>query len=57
MEWIPTLSDRQGPVYRRIIEALTEDIASGRLRRGQQLPTHRALAKVLGIDLTTVTRA
>ena len=30
---------------------------SGRLRRGQQLPTHRALAQALGIDLTTVTRA
>jgi DNA-binding transcriptional MocR family regulator len=57
MDWIPTLNDRQGPVYQRIVEALTADIASGRLRRGQQLPTHRALAKALGIDLTTVTRA
>jgi DNA-binding transcriptional MocR family regulator len=57
MDWIPTLNDRAGPVYQRIVEALTADIASGRLRRGQQLPTHRALAKVLGIDLTTVTRA
>jgi DNA-binding transcriptional MocR family regulator len=57
MDWIPTLADRQGPVYRRIVEALTADIASGRLRRGQQLPTHRALAKALDIDLTTVTRA
>jgi len=27
------------------------------LRRGQALPTHRTLAKTLGIDLTTVTRA
>jgi len=33
------------------------DIAAGRLVRGQQLPTQRALAKSLGIDLTTVTRA
>lgn len=57
MDWIPTLSDREGPVYQRIVEALTADIASGRLRRGQQLPTHRALAKALGIDLTTATRA
>src|SRR5262249_38329924 len=57
MDWIPTLNDREGPVYQRIVEALTADIASGRLRRGQQLPTHRALAKALGIDLTTVTRA
>jgi len=57
MEWVPTLADREGPVYRRIVEALSADIASGRLNRGQQLPTHRALAKTLGIDLTTVTRA
>jgi len=57
MDWAPTLVDREGPVYRRIVDALRADIASGRLRRGQQLPTHRALAKVLGVDLTTVTRA
>lgn len=44
-------------MYQRIVDALTADIAGGRLRRGQQLPTHRALAKALGIDLTTVTRA
>jgi hypothetical protein len=46
MDWVPTLNDRNGPVYQRIVEALTADIASGRLRRGQQLPTHRALANV-----------
>jgi DNA-binding transcriptional MocR family regulator len=57
MDWVPTLTDREGPVYQRIVAALTADIASGRLARGQQLPTHRALAKALGIDLTTVTRA
>jgi DNA-binding transcriptional MocR family regulator len=57
MDWTPTLADREGPVYRRIVEALSADIASGRLHRGQQLPTHRALAKALGIDLTTATRA
>ena len=57
MDWLPTLSGRPGPVYRRIVDALSNDIASGRLRRGQQLPTHRALAQALRIDLTTVTRA
>ena len=57
MDWVPTLDDRPGPLYGRIVEALTADIATGRLRRGQQLPTHRALAKALGLDLTTVTRA
>lgn len=57
MDWTPTLEDRPGPAYQRIVDALSADIASGRLRRGQQLPTHRALAKTLGLDLTTVTRA
>lgn len=57
MVWTPTLSDRAGPLYRRIVEVLAADIADGRLRRGQQLPTHRALAAALGLDLSTVTRA
>ena len=57
MDWAPTLADKEGPVYRHIVDALAADINNGRLRRGQQLPTHRALAKALGIDLTTVTRA
>ena len=47
MDWVPTLTDREGPIYRRIVEALTADIGNGRVRRGQQLPTHRALAKRL----------
>jgi DNA-binding transcriptional MocR family regulator len=57
MDWVPTLNDRDGPVYVRIVDALAADIANGRLRRGQQLPTHRALAHALDLDLTTVTRA
>jgi DNA-binding transcriptional MocR family regulator len=57
MDWLPTIADRTGPFYLRIVDALAADIGGGRLRRGQILPTHRALAKALGIDLTTVTRA
>jgi DNA-binding transcriptional MocR family regulator len=57
MDWIPTVSEWRGPTYLRIVEALAADIASGRLVRGQRLPTHRALAKALKVDLTTVTRA
>ena len=57
MDWVPTLSEWQGPVFLRIVDALTADIASGRLVRGQQLPTHRALARALDVDLTTATRA
>jgi DNA-binding transcriptional MocR family regulator len=57
MDWVPTLSEWQGPTFLRIVDALAADIASGRLVRGQRLPTHRALASALDIDLTTVTRA
>ena len=57
MDWIPTITEGSGSVYIRIVDALSADIASGRLARGQQLPTHRALARALDIDLTTVTRA
>jgi DNA-binding transcriptional MocR family regulator len=57
MEWTPTIADRAGPLYERIVEALVSDIDGGRLTRGQQLPTHRTLAKALDVDLSTVTRA
>ena len=57
MDWRPTLNDRPGPLYERLVDALAADIESGRLHRGQRLPTHRALAAALGMDLTTVTRA
>jgi DNA-binding transcriptional MocR family regulator len=57
MDWVPTISDRTGPLYLRIVGALSDDIAAGRLHDGQMLPTHRTLAAALGVDLTTVTRA
>ena len=57
MDWVPTLSEWQGPLFLRVVDALAADIASGRLVRGQRLPTHRALASALDLDLTTVTRA
>ncbi|HTO40707.1 MAG TPA: PLP-dependent aminotransferase family protein [Rhizomicrobium sp.] len=57
MDWTPTLDAWPGPIYQRIVEALASDIANGHLARGQQLPTHRALAAALKVDLTTASRA
>lgn len=57
MDWFPTISEWQGPIFMRIVDALAADIGSGRLVRGQRLPTHRALATALDVDLTTITRA
>lgn len=54
--WTPTLSG-QGPLYRRLLEALRQAIQSGELPAGTRLPTHRALADRLDITPGTVTRA
>ncbi len=55
--WTPELGGRIGPRYLAIAEALAEDINKGRLTDGARLPTHRALADVLGVTVGTVSRA
>lgn len=55
--WAPDLGRRDGPRYLAIADALAEDAASGRLRPGARLPTHRDLADRLGLTVGTVTRA
>lgn len=56
-DWTPRLGDGGGPLYLRIAAAIEDDIAAGRLRPGDRLPSQRVLADALGIDMTTVTRA
>lgn len=55
--WEPRLQGRSTPRYLAIVQALTEDIASGALREGTRLPTHRSLAEHLGVTVGTVSRA
>ncbi|MBK4719998.1 PLP-dependent aminotransferase family protein [Azospirillum sp. YIM DDC1] len=55
--WVPDLEGRQGPRYRAIADALSDDIANGRLAPGARLPTHRDLAYRLGVTVGTITRA
>jgi GntR family transcriptional regulator len=45
------------PVYRQIIDRVTEGIAAGTLRVGDQLPTVRQLAVDLAVNPNTVIRA
>ena len=45
------------PFYRQIIDQIKYGIASGNLKAGEQLPTVRALAAELKINLNTVTKA
>jgi GntR family transcriptional regulator len=45
------------PFYRQIIDQIRYGIAAGHLKVGEQLPTVRALAVQLKVNLNTVTKA
>lgn len=45
------------PFYRQIIDQIRYGIASGNLKLGEQLPTVRALAVQLKVNLNTVSKA
>ncbi|NEW89677.1 PLP-dependent aminotransferase family protein [Rhodopseudomonas sp. WA056] len=55
--WTPDLTGRHPVRYVAIVEALAEAIASGVLRPGDRLPTHRELAWRLEVNVSTVSRA
>ena len=45
------------PVYRQIIDQIRFGISSGQLKLGEQLPTVRALAVELKVNLNTISKA
>ena len=55
--WLDHLADRPGPKYLAIADAIDHAVRTGALRPGERLPPQRELARDLGVDLTTVTRA
>jgi DNA-binding transcriptional MocR family regulator len=55
--WVPDLSQSSQPTYLAIVEAIGDAIRTGQLRPGEALPTHRMLADLLGVNVSTVTRA
>jgi DNA-binding transcriptional MocR family regulator len=55
--WLRRTDALQGPAYRRIAEALEQAVAEGELQPGDQIPAQREVARLVGIDFTTVTRA
>ncbi|MFT3730523.1 MAG: PLP-dependent aminotransferase family protein [Hyphomicrobium sp.] len=57
MKWIAEIKRLRGPRYIAIADAVTRAIDDGELLNGTRLPTHRALADELELDVTTVTRA
>lgn len=55
--WLSPLEEGPRPIYLKIADALAAARSSGRLQPGDRLPPQRELARFLGVDLTTVTRA
>jgi len=49
--------EEDGPRYLQVVRFMERAITDGRLRPGDRLPPQRQLARALGVDLTTVTRA
>lgn len=56
-QWWPELPLGAGPIYLRLVEELAKARADGTLQPGDRLPPQRDIAKRMGVDLTTVTRA
>lgn len=55
--WLVRVAALEGPAYRRIALALEAAIAEGELQAGEQIPAQREVARLIGVDFTTVTRA
>ncbi len=55
--WLGRIQGLDGPAYRRIDAALEAAVAEGELQAGDQIPAQREVARLVGIDFTTVTRA
>lgn len=55
--WVPDFKARPGQIYVALVDAMADDIASGRLRPGDRLPTHRELAWHLKLSVSTVSKA
>ncbi|MGC9669014.1 PLP-dependent aminotransferase family protein [Planosporangium sp. 12N6] len=54
--WRPRSLAGDRPAYQAIADAIAADLAHGRLAPGDRLPTHRALARALGVTVGTVAR-
>lgn len=55
--WNPVTMNVDKPLYIAVVDALERDIRNGVLKPGQQLPTHRELADIIGVNVSTITRS
>lgn len=55
--WTPDLDVEGDSLVKRLVNAMAQDIAAGRLKPGAKLPPHRELAQRMGLGIGTVTGA
>lgn len=55
--WDLKIINTDKSLYVALSEAIERDIKEGKLKSGDKMPTHRELAKIVGVNVTTVTRA
>ncbi|WP_425995747.1 PLP-dependent aminotransferase family protein [Caulobacter sp. DWR1-3-2b1] len=55
--WLKRAEGLTGAAYKRLAQALETAIAEGELQAGDQIPAQREVARLIGVDFTTVTRA
>ncbi len=55
--WKPITIDTDKSLYIAVADALEIDIQNNVLKPGEKLPTHRELADIIGINVSTATRA
>lgn len=55
--WKPKYLNTDHVLYIAIADAIEDDIRQGKLLPNEKMPTQRAIAEIIGVNLTTVTRA
>ncbi len=55
--WVRPFNEGAGPLYLQIAQQVRAAVDDGVLQPGDRLPPQRDLAQLMGVDLTTVTRA
>lgn len=55
--WNPKIIDTDKSLYIAIADAMERDIKNGTLNPGDKMPTHRELADIIGVNVTTITRS
>jgi DNA-binding transcriptional MocR family regulator len=57
VDWLPKLTETDGPLYLAFVQALEADVQSGVLKPGTRLLPQRDMANQLGLSVGTISRA